>query len=362
MKKRFAGLFLTLPLVFTLTTALAVEGDLIFNIEGFQKYAVENSRQAVLDNLQIKAMESALEDAKEDAEFQSYSGTKIDMLNNAIKKEVAPLEAQANVEYARREKEKNVEGLKLDVYKATLDMLLVEKELETETEKLDISSERYSMFEARHREGKITDNDLSDAQYSFDTKKIDKDKTVKKLETANLELKRLLSLELDNEPLKIEEELVLADWEDVDLEEVIEEALKNNMDIYKKSKDLEAKQKTMEITEKYYKEGNFTYDDNKANLETAKIDFEDAKVSLEVDIRNKYNDLLTKKDKVELASKWLDIQKKKLDNAERKYQKGLISREELLGAKEKFLDAQYENFVAIRDFNIVKAEFEALCK
>jgi len=47
--------------------------------------------------------------------------------------------------------------LKLDVYKAALDKLLVEKELDTEKAKLDILSEKYSMAEARYKEGKITE-------------------------------------------------------------------------------------------------------------------------------------------------------------------------------------------------------------
>jgi len=43
------------------------------------------------------------------------------------------------------------------------------------------------------------------------------------------------------------------------------------------------------------------------------------KINLEVEIRNKYNDLLTAKDNVELASKWENIQKKKLENVELKF-------------------------------------------
>jgi len=62
--------------------------------------------------------------------------------------------------------------LKLDVYKAALDKLLVEKELDTEKAKLDILSEKYSMAEARYKEGKITENDLNDAKYALDAKRL----------------------------------------------------------------------------------------------------------------------------------------------------------------------------------------------
>jgi len=68
----------------------------------------------------------------------------------------------------------------------------------------------------------------------------------------------------------------------------------------------------MEITERYYTDSNSIYNENKTNLELAKVELEDAKINLEVEIRNKYNDLLTAKDNVELASKWENIQKRSL--------------------------------------------------
>lgn len=362
MKKRTAGLIIVLSLVLTFTTVLAVESNFLLNIEGFKKLAVENSRQSAIDDLEIKARESALEDAKHDAEFVSYTGTRSDMYGVGIKKEVTPLEAEANLEYAKKEKEENLENLRLDVYKATLGLLLAQKELQMEAEKLYILKEKYGMVEARYKEGKITDNDLYDAKYALDKKAIDKDKVEKKVQSAGLELKRLLNLKLDETPLKVEDELVLSTWEVIDIEKIVLEALNKSADIFKKSEELKAKEKTLEVTGEYYKDGDFTYDDNKVNLETTKVGLEDAKTNLEVQIRNKYNDILTKKDKVELAQQWEGIQEKKLDNAELKYKKGLISKEELFNAKEKFLDAQYQKFAEIHDYNALKAEFEALYK
>jgi len=69
MKKRILALFLTVPLLFTVTTVLAAGKNLILSIEGFQKYAVENSKQAVLDDLEIKTKESALKMQKKMRSF-----------------------------------------------------------------------------------------------------------------------------------------------------------------------------------------------------------------------------------------------------------------------------------------------------
>jgi len=107
----------------------------------------------------------------------------------------------------------------------------------------------------------------------LDAKKIDVQRVEKSLKTAELELKRLLSLELDDKDLKVDEKLTLAKWKDVNLEKVIKDAIEKNIDIYKKAEDLKAKEKIMEITERYYTDSNSIYNENKTNLELAKVNW-----------------------------------------------------------------------------------------
>jgi len=78
-----------------------------------------------------------------------------------------------------------------------------------------------------------------------------------------------------------------------------------------------------------------------------------------VEIRNKYNDLLTAKDNVELASKWENIQKRSLKmwslSLKRPRKQGRGSK-----SKGKISGRTVSDVSAIRDFNVLKAEFEAL--
>jgi|LSQX01.3.fsa_nt_gb outer membrane protein TolC len=361
MKKRFIGLFLMIPLVMTITTVLATEG-IKFNIDGYQKLAIENSKQGLIDELEIKAMESALEDAKEDAEFTVLLGTTQDMYNGSITREVKPLEAQANLELAKKTKDKNTEDANFNIYKEALNVLLLQKQLDTESAKLDMLKEKYKMAQARLKEGKITDNDLDDSGYAVDTKTIEVDKVKKDMEAANLELKRLINVKMDESPVEIEEELVFSGNLNVDMSEVIEKAMAKSVEIYQKEQDFKAKEKTSEIAQKLYNEGDFTYNNDKANFEIAKVELEEAKTKIEVDVRNKYNTFLTAKDSVDMATKWEQICQSKLDSAKLKYEKGLISREELFNAEEKSFDAKYAKFATTKDYNVLKAEFELLYK
>lgn len=358
MKKRIS-LIVTILFITTITTAFAVEG-LRFSITESKSLATANSKQAAVDEMTIKTKESALKDAEKDANKSTGANTKIDKLNNRIAKEVTTVKAAADLEYAKRVKEENIKKLELEVYKATTNMLLVRKELEAEKGKLAILDEKYKMAEVSLREGKLTENDLHDAKYALDLKSIDVNKVTNKLEAANLELKRVMGLEMNEDMIEIKDVLSLDSRAKIDIEKVVENALNNDVEIYIKSEELKASEKTMELTKEGYEQGTATYDGNMLNLENAKVDLEDAKVNLEVSIRNKYNDLLTAKDKVDLAYKWESINKNKLDNAEFKFEKGLVSKEEVLNAKEKYLDAQYQTYLAIYNYNIVKAEFDTL--
>ena len=358
MKKRIS-LIVTILFITTITTAFAVEG-LKFSIAESKTLATTNSKQAAIDDLTIKTKESALKDAEKDAKMKTGVNTKIDLLNSKIAKEVSTVKAAADLEYAKRIKEENIKKLELEVYKATSNVLLIKKELEAEKGKQDILDEKYKMAEVRLREGKLTENDLYDAKYAVDLKAIDVNKLTKKLEAANLELNRVLGLEMNAEPIEIKDNLSLASRANVDNEKVVENAINNDVELFIKSEELKASEKTMEFTKEGYEQGTVTYDENMLNLENAKVDFEDAKVNLEVSIRNKYNDVLTALDKVDLAYKWQTINKDKLDNTEFKFEKGLVSKEEVLDAKEKYLDAQYQTYLAIYNYNTVKAEFDTL--
>jgi outer membrane protein TolC len=357
--KKHISIIVTILLAASISTVFAVEG-LRFDVEDSKQLAVDNSKQTVIDDLDIKAKETALKEAEKDAKMSTSGNSRTEILDNKIKKQVTVPKAAADIEYAKKVKELNIDKLKLDVYKASLNMVLIRKELEAETAKQEILKEKYNMAEVKFKEGKVTENDLFDAKYALDAKTIDVNKINKKLETANLELKRLVGLSMDDTMVEIKDDLALVSTADIDIDKVVEEALNNDVDVFIKNEEYKASEKTMELTEEEFEEGQPTYADNKLNLESAKYTLEDTKANLEVTIRNKYNDMLTAKDKVELAQKWEAINKTKLDNAQLKYEKGYISKEELLNSKEQYIDAQYQTYLAIYNYNTIKTEFDTL--
>ncbi|NLI57167.1 MAG: TolC family protein [Clostridium sp.] len=378
MNKKLKALILTVTMALSITTVWAVGNDMFLNIEKFQDMALKNTRQSKIDELQIESKKNALEEAEKDAKFLSPSTTRNQKYDNEIQKKVDPFKAKADLEYIKREKDINEENLKREVYETALDILIQEKEVELETEKLKILEEKLKMIKTRYDEGKITDNDLYNAEFAVSSKTIDLNKAQKNLEILKLELKRLLNVELDDSPIKVEDQLVFEPMMDIDMDvdmvvlknvdgvlnidTIIEKSIEKSLEYYKANKDLEAQEMVMEITKDIYEENHPTYKDNVLALEIAQLNLENIKTSIQVQVRNKYNDLKTAEENVNLAIQWEEIQKKKLEAEELKFEKGMISREQLLNAKEAYIESNYDKFAAIYNHNIIKSEFEALYK
>jgi len=353
--KKLICVIITLSILLTSTAAIAAGKKLSCTIEEAINIALENSKQTDIDNLDIKINEIILNDSKYD--LNPGSGNSLD---NAYKTGVEPIIVETNLEMAKRNKENNEKSLKLDVYRAALDILLTEKELQSEKEKLAILKEKYEMARTRFQQSSITEIDVYNAEYAVGSKEIDISKVEDKYESAVYEFKKLLDLPLDETPVEIRDNIVMGEMDEIDIDEVVSNSLANNASVYKKSQNVKAEQKNLENTKHYFHQGDSTYDTAMYDLEIAKLDLEEAQANLETDIRNKYNDLLNSRDKAELAKAFAGLAEKKLQIARVKYDNGTISKEAYLSEEESYLNALYEKYVAIHDYNIIKAEFEEM--
>lgn len=112
--KRIAIFVLLLVFSFSVL-AFAEEAITRFTYESALDTAVKNSIQPALDDFNIKAKESALEKAKEEAIKGFIGGTHQQIVEKNIVKKVAPLEAETALETARREKIDHERQIKADV-------------------------------------------------------------------------------------------------------------------------------------------------------------------------------------------------------------------------------------------------------
>lgn len=353
-------IIITILLSLLPTAVLAQEAGM--TIEAIQNQAVLSNIQSAIDELDIKNKENNLKQAQEDAKWQNDAYGPLNVLNNRITRDVKPLEALAKLEEARKIKRDNIIKTRQGAYKQALKILLLNKQYDNEKQKLEIVNERLEMAKTRFAAKSITDNELADAEYNLECKKLDLSNISQQLDVAGMELNKLFNKPLTSSSIEVNGELILEKFSLENLDNVVTAAFENNTSIYVKSKNLEAAQKTMDLTTKLFKNGESAYDSNFYNLEAAKGELDDTKRNLETDIRNKYNNLLTNKGKVELSQKYMLLLQKKLISIETKYKKGVESKDSLLSAKEKYMDSQYGYYSAILDHNMTLREFSDMIK
>jgi outer membrane protein TolC len=359
--KKFLYILITLALIISAFSAASAAGaEKGLTIGKAQIIAVENSRQADIDDLDIKLKETELKHIKEKPNPVRLTTELVTLLEYKLAEKVSPMQAELDLEVSKRIKQDNINSLRLDVYKTAMNILLAQKELDTENQKLAIAQEGYEAAKKSYELNLITENDLQTAKYNVDNKKFSVSEARERLVSASFNMRKLLNMPLSDAPIKLEDELVMAKPERVDINKAVQSAIEHDTTVYSKSGTLKIKQAALELTGEYFKEGEKKYDQCKIDADTAAIDVEDARANLEVEVRNKYNDLLNLQDKIELAEKYAVLLEKKLKISQVKYDNGVISKEEYLAEKEKYLDAEYQKYAAIHDYNIAKAEFEYL--
>jgi len=354
--KRLVFLILTLAFA-TAVMAAAEEGILTFTYETALKAAVENSNQPALDDYNIKAKQSTLEDAKEEAKKAFYSGTPQEIVERKIIREVNPLVAETEVEIAQRRKQDNQEQMKADVYVEMMRVLLAKESVELKKERLSFVREKLDIDLVQFKEGMISEADISDEKMAVSIEELELVRMETAMKSDILNIKQKLHLDLSEETgiefdYKLQE---IGSWyvtDSFDLDAAVEKALAADTDVYAKEKAVEAAEMRLEIAGQHLKPGNDFYDQMDYELQKAKKELYDTKTNLEVKIRNAYNDLMTASDALELANKRYDLEQSRKSALKVKYDAGIVSRRDMIDSEIKVLDARLEVIKAICDFNI----------
>jgi len=334
------------------------------SIESIGDIYKANSIQAKIDDINIELNKALYKQATEDADKYWYTEDKYLDYNKLLIKHIRPMEALNNLKKAQKSIEENLLNLKLNIYKNFQSSSLAQKQLEAEELKLAIMFERYELAKVKRSNGLITDNELLEIEVGIENKEFDIAKIKENIKSKSEELKRLLSIEIDDNKynINIETSFLFEPVKIDDLKTYVKSAINNNVDVYRYLNDIELKQKQLDIIEQCFSVHNLSYISVRYSLEETIAALEEKKINIEVSVKNAYSNLLNQRDRVYLADKYVDIMKKKLDISELKYKNGVITKDALLSAREALVNAEYQRHSAVYSYNLIKADFQRLVK
>ena len=161
--KRYIFL-VVLFLIVTGVFSYAEESILKYNYESALEAAVNNSIQSALDDFNIKAKESALEEAKKGANRSFIGGTNQEIVEWKIAKDVVPQQAEIALEIAKRQKSDNERRFQADVYEEMLNYLLAKNRVAIKKERISLIREKFIIDSMKFSEGIISKADIEDEE------------------------------------------------------------------------------------------------------------------------------------------------------------------------------------------------------
>lgn len=326
-----------------------LDENTVYTLVKLQEIAAAESRQALADDINIKMKEMTVRTIHSDSD-----------MNDSILSVTKPMAAKLELEAAQKIKLDNLKQLKTDIYKVVVGIALYHKEMELQEQKLSMAKEKLAIANAKFMNATIIQDDLDSVQYNVDSSQVKLASVKEKLNSQYLELKRLLNQPLNTSPVHISIDLKQAAFAEADLDFSLAGLYKTETALVKASGKLSIAQTAMEIAKKVYKKGDATYDSCVSDLEEASLDLAQARTVIEVKVKNKYNEMVNKRDDIELAAQYAGLIQKKLSSVQIRYDKGMISRESRLEAEEAFMESEFAKLTAIVEYNIAVEEFNSI--
>jgi outer membrane protein TolC len=326
---------------------LILEPSREYTVEELQDMAARNSRQALADDVDIKRKELAVRTVRSD----------IAAMSDSILCITKPMDVKLELEIAKRTKQDRLDQLKIDVYKACMDILLCNRKIEMREKKLSLAEKRLEIARAKLDTDVVTREEVDSAQYAVDSSKVDLTSARDELGSLYLELKKLLNLQLDTNPVKIAGDIKQDKMLKVDTDSILDGLYETETSVFGAAGKLEIARTAMGIAAELYRKGDLYYDSAVLDLEEAELDYLAAKTALETKVKNAYNDMANRIDSLELAKKYKELTSKKLESIKIKYEKGAVSLEDYIKAEEALLDAQFAELTAVAEYNLARATF-----
>ncbi|WP_296972390.1 TolC family protein [Tepidanaerobacter sp. EBM-38] len=365
------------------------DGILKLSLEDAVKIAEENNQQVKLSKLGLEKAELAREQYR-------YQDKKTGKLEDEIKKAIEqwnqlPEEKQKELEeeglkpvnpgisssfeytYAMDLLEKQTEvgvklsevgidvtvkGINFGIEAAYYGVLLAEENTAIAQAAVSRYQDMLQIAKAKFKAGAITKNEVLDAQVQLSKAEADLLKAESEEEKAYMNLKKLIGLPLDRAIELTDSFKDKPDDFDKTLDELLEAAEKNRIDIMSAEGAFEIAELDFKLSSKAYPSNTFIYKEKEYAMEEAHLKLQDTKSAAEAQIRAIWLDFENAKVNIPVLDKALEMAEESLRLAKLSYEAGLIRSVDVAVAEEGLKQVQVQRLGAIYNYNLARLKLE----
>lgn len=236
--------------------------------------------------------------------------------------------------------------------------LLAEQNYEIKKSSLKRAQDMLKIAQENFEQGLIAKKDLMDADLKVSQAQTELKSAEVEKEKAFLDLKRVLNIPPDMSVV-LKDNLNLPTNEEIEgLQQLIEKAMENRMDVVQAKKGLEIAGYDFDMIKKVYPENTFKYKEKELSLKEAQVKYEDAKNKAENEVRKVYLDFIAAKDNLGVFDKMVEFAKESYRLSLLNYKEGIIRSVDLAQAEEALKQVELQKAYGIFQYYLSKLNLE----
>lgn len=324
------------------------------SLEQCFKLAEENNNQIELAKLGIDKAKIAKRQFDRQYDLWEAVGNNSYEMKSSM--EVGKVSAEMGVVLAEKAYENAVQQVKFGVEAAYYAALQARDNVEINEASLKRAEEQLQLSKLEYKVGRVAKKDVLDVEVQVARAKADYNQALRDRDIAYMKLKQVIGIDLDT-PIELTSNFTFDTGEEINLEEAVNRALNERIEIVQAEQGLAVAQKDFEIADAFYSPNVYTYKEKELALQEARIKLEDTKALIEAEVREAYFKMKGAEESIEVLEKSVEYARESLRLAKLQYQAGLIRSIDVMAVENALKQAEAQKAVVIYGYNLAKAQF-----
>lgn len=265
-----------------------------------------------------------------------------------------------NVIMAQKRKLSTIETVKYAVKQAYYGVLEAQKSMEVQKRNMEKTDKLLSDTNTRYKVQTAAKVEVLAVEVQLAQAKVQYDAVTHAYEIAVMNFNKVLGLTIKTKiSLSEQNESITPDLSKYTLEQNIQKAFENRLELYKAQESLNLQKIYLDILVGYYPPITYKYQKENIIYEDRKKDLEDTEQSIELDVNTSYLILLNAENAVKAYEKGVEAAKEGLRLTELKFNNGLGTLYDCLKAQTDLSDMESKIVKAQHDLNLAIVKYDA---
>jgi outer membrane protein TolC len=350
-----------------------VEDEVLeFNLQEAIDYALENSKEMVIQRIELEKSEleykqnkSSIKDTEDALELMDrlsiprrYEVTPDENVNRSlIKNGGAMKQVELVYNMAKWNHDTTENQIRYNVEKAYFDLLQTEKEMKISEENLALSQKQYELGRLRYDLGMISQQQLlglglslSQAQSGYESAKM-------YYGLQKMSFRNTIGLPLDEE-FELTDTIEYREYEPIVLEDAIESGIENNSNVLIADRNLEIQEYTLQATLSRFPPNTYRYRTQEQEILNAEMNLQAAKNGVEMQVRSAVVNLTTSEKQIATFEKAVFQASEGVRIAELSFELGQNTPTEVAQANLNLMNAKKNLTQQIHAFNMALLDYK----